>query len=127
CLHTPQPNTIGSHLLIRRTIQSPLVFTKSRRRSIEKKSLRTRSSLSPHICADGVSEILLPLLNIGGFKGEAQDAPSKINQTEKLRLLKSESVFLMGMGSCWMRRDGGMSSRSDEKGVMVLRHIYVKV
>ncbi|KAA8563734.1 hypothetical protein MFRU_024g00760 [Monilinia fructicola] len=35
------------------------------------------------ICADG---------SIGGFKGEAQDAPSKINQQEKLGLLKSEGV-----------------------------------
>lgn len=36
------------------------------------------------ICADG---------SVGGFKGDAQDAPSKINQTEKLRLLKSEGVL----------------------------------
>ncbi|KAH6684689.1 DNA binding methylated-DNA--cysteine S-methyltransferase [Halenospora varia] len=35
------------------------------------------------ICADG---------SIGGFKGEAQDAPSGINQKEKLRLLESEGV-----------------------------------
>ncbi|CAG8959504.1 hypothetical protein HYFRA_00001403 [Hymenoscyphus fraxineus] len=41
------------------------------------------------ICADG---------NIGGFKGEAQDAPSKINQTEKLRLLKGEGVLFDGNG-----------------------------
>jgi methylated-DNA-[protein]-cysteine S-methyltransferase len=30
---------------------------------------------------------------IGGFKGEPQDAPSGINQAEKLRLLKSEGVM----------------------------------
>ncbi|KAN0102926.1 methylated-DNA--cysteine S-met [Hyaloscypha variabilis] len=36
------------------------------------------------ICADG---------SIGGFKGEPQDAPSGINQKEKLRLLKSEGVL----------------------------------
>ncbi|TAQ90660.1 hypothetical protein B7494_g963 [Chlorociboria aeruginascens] len=35
------------------------------------------------ICADGA---------IGGFKGEAQDAPSGINQKEKRRLLESEGV-----------------------------------
>ncbi|KAF7879633.1 uncharacterized protein EAF02_007803 [Botrytis sinoallii] len=35
------------------------------------------------ICADGA---------IGGFKGEAQNAPSGINQSEKLGLLKSEGV-----------------------------------
>ncbi|KAF7926302.1 uncharacterized protein EAE98_006597 [Botrytis deweyae] len=35
------------------------------------------------ICADGA---------IGGFKGEAQNAPSGINQSEKLELLKSEGV-----------------------------------
>ncbi|TEY87368.1 hypothetical protein BOTCAL_0003g00490 [Botryotinia calthae] len=35
------------------------------------------------ICANGA---------IGGFKGEAQNAPSGINQTEKLGLLKSEGV-----------------------------------
>jgi len=35
------------------------------------------------ICADGA---------IGGFKGEAQDAPSGINQKEKLDLLRSEGV-----------------------------------
>ncbi|ATZ58708.1 hypothetical protein BCIN_16g04120 [Botrytis cinerea B05.10] len=35
------------------------------------------------ICADGA---------IGGFKGEAQNAPSGINQNEKLGLLKSEGV-----------------------------------
>ncbi|APA15431.1 hypothetical protein SS1G_09112 [Sclerotinia sclerotiorum 1980 UF-70] len=35
------------------------------------------------ICADGA---------IGGFKGEAQDAPSGMNQKEKLSLLKSEGV-----------------------------------
>ncbi|KAK6595501.1 methylated-dna-protein-cysteine methyltransferase [Botrytis cinerea] len=29
---------------------------------------------------------------IGGFKGEAQNAPSGINQNEKLGLLKSEGV-----------------------------------
>ena len=31
--------------------------------------------------------------SIGGFKGEPQDAPSGINQKEKLRLLKSEGVL----------------------------------
>ncbi|KAG4440565.1 hypothetical protein IFR05_003932 [Cadophora sp. M221] len=36
------------------------------------------------ICADG---------SIGGFKGEPQDAPSGVNQTEKLRLLESEGVL----------------------------------
>ncbi|KAH6715056.1 DNA binding methylated-DNA--cysteine S-methyltransferase [Leptodontidium sp. 2 PMI_412] len=36
------------------------------------------------ICADG---------SIGGFKGEPQDAPSGVNQIEKLRLLKSEGVL----------------------------------
>ncbi|KAK0101158.1 hypothetical protein ONS95_012862 [Cadophora gregata] len=36
------------------------------------------------ICAGG---------SIGGFKGEPQDAPSGINQAEKLRLLKSEGVL----------------------------------
>ncbi|KUJ11470.1 methylated-DNA--cysteine S-met [Mollisia scopiformis] len=36
------------------------------------------------ICADG---------SVGGFKGDAQDAPSKINQVEKLRLLKGEGVL----------------------------------
>ncbi|TGO57718.1 hypothetical protein BOTNAR_0195g00030 [Botryotinia narcissicola] len=35
------------------------------------------------ICADGA---------IGGFKGEAQNAPSGVNQNEKLGLLKSEGV-----------------------------------
>ncbi|KAF7897922.1 uncharacterized protein EAF01_008888 [Botrytis porri] len=35
------------------------------------------------ICADGA---------IGGFKGEAQNAPSGVNQDEKLGLLKSEGV-----------------------------------
>ncbi|TGO34312.1 hypothetical protein BHYA_0203g00170 [Botrytis hyacinthi] len=35
------------------------------------------------ICADGA---------IGGFKGEAQNAPSGINQSEKLGLLKNEGV-----------------------------------
>jgi methylated-DNA-[protein]-cysteine S-methyltransferase len=33
------------------------------------------------------------LQSIGGFKGEPQDAPSGINQIEKLRLLKSEGVL----------------------------------
>ncbi|KAE9374363.1 DNA binding methylated-DNA--cysteine S-methyltransferase [Stipitochalara longipes BDJ] len=49
------------------------------------------------ICADG---------SIGGFKGEAQDAPSRINQKEKLRLLKSEGVlfengFLLERDRLW--------------------------
>lgn len=30
--------------------------------------------------------------SVGGFKGDAQDAPSKVNQVEKLRLLRSEGV-----------------------------------
>ncbi|ESZ89759.1 hypothetical protein SBOR_9859 [Sclerotinia borealis F-4128] len=35
------------------------------------------------ICANGA---------IGGFKGEAQDTPSGINQEEKLGLLKAEGI-----------------------------------
>ena len=62
------------------------------------------------ICADGVSSVLqtiyfknsrrtvqyiLTILwkAIGGFKGEAKDAPSGINQKEKRRLLQSEGVL----------------------------------
>jgi len=58
------------------------------------------------ICADGVSASSIFAYNdltftncgfgwksIGGFKGEPQDAPSGINQKEKLRLLKSEGVL----------------------------------
>jgi hypothetical protein len=36
---------------------------------------------------------LMDIRSIGGFKGEPQDAPSGINQKEKLRLLKSEGVL----------------------------------
>lgn len=39
-----------------------------------------------------MSEMLTLIESIGGFKGEAQDAPSGINQKEKLRLLESEGV-----------------------------------
>ena len=44
---------------------------------------------------------------IGGFKGEAQDAPSGINQKEKLKLLRGEGVvfdaqgFLVEKGRWW--------------------------
>jgi len=50
------------------------------------------------VCADGA---------IGGFKGEAQDAPSGINQKEKRSLLLSEGVefdaqgFLLDKGRWW--------------------------
>ncbi|PMD28456.1 DNA binding methylated-DNA--cysteine S-methyltransferase [Hyaloscypha hepaticicola] len=37
--------------------------------------------------------------SIGGFKGEPQDAPSGINQIEKLRLLKSEGVLFDEKGN----------------------------
>ncbi|KAG9232103.1 DNA binding methylated-DNA--cysteine S-methyltransferase [Amylocarpus encephaloides] len=47
------------------------------------------------ICADG---------SIGGFKGEKQDAPSGVNQREKLRLLEGEGVVFDGRG---MLIDGG--------------------
>jgi methylated-DNA-[protein]-cysteine S-methyltransferase len=68
------------------------------------------------ICADGVSNPLkrveafsglIHLQSIGGFKGERQDAPSGINQIEKLRLLKSEGVLfdenrnLIDQGRWW--------------------------
>lgn len=36
---------------------------------------------------------------IGGFKGDPQDAPSGINQKEKLRLLKSEGVLFDERGN----------------------------
>jgi methylated-DNA-[protein]-cysteine S-methyltransferase len=35
---------------------------------------------------------------LGGFKGDAQDAPSGINQKEKLELLRSEGVLFDGKG-----------------------------
>jgi methylated-DNA-[protein]-cysteine S-methyltransferase len=35
---------------------------------------------------------------IGGFKGEAQDAPSGINQKEKRKLLRGEGVEFDGKG-----------------------------
>ena len=44
---------------------------------------------------------------IGGFKGEPQDAPSGVNQKEKLRLLKGEGVvfdksgFLVDVERWW--------------------------
>lgn len=36
--------------------------------------------------------------SIGGFKGEAQNAPSGVNQAEKLRLLRSEGVLFDASG-----------------------------
>ncbi|KAL3422397.1 hypothetical protein PVAG01_06553 [Phlyctema vagabunda] len=57
------------------------------------------------ICADGA---------IGGFKGEAQDAPSGINQKEKLELLRTEGVvfdtegFLVDKRHWWDGFDAGV-------------------
>jgi len=41
---------------------------------------------------------LTPKKSIGGFKGEAQDAPSKTNQKMKLELLRNEGVLFNDKG-----------------------------
>lgn len=56
---------------------------------------------SDHLCRWGLSLSFLEVEKnhadiikaIGGFKGEAQDAPSGINQKEKLELLRGEGVL----------------------------------
>lgn len=59
---------------------------------------------------------------VGGFKGEWQDAPSGVNQVEKLGLLKGEGVGFDGKG----RLIGDVQGEEDEFEVLLARKAGAK-